>query len=703
MATRLIALLVLALSLLPLSGLIPGGESDPEYRARLVDWVNGLVLCGGLGGLAAYIVRARRRRVVPVHAAGVSSGAGHSGDASDRASDDPDGSAGVAAGSAGSLFVWVLAGLSFAVYALIARQVFSGNPLLVDEIVQVLQARWYAAGQLSVPTPPIREFFSILHLVDLGDRTYSQFPAGGPAMLALGTLLGGEWLVGPTVGALSVVLFARLLALLEPRAPRGWHRGTTALFAVTPFGAFMFGSHMNHATTLVWLLLATVALGLATARDEASPAWGLVAGIALGAAASIRPMDGAAFALPAAGWLLSRARRGLRPLLTLLLSGAGIALPLGLLMWVNFRTTGRPLLFGYDLLWGAGHGIGFHRSPWGPIHTPLRGLELIGLYFTRLSVYLFETPFPALVPAAIALWLRPVLRSLDRYLFASALLVIVGYWAYWHDGFYLGPRFMFPLLPVLVLWSGRSWLAFSERFVRGSLPRIALGVGLSVGALYAGVTIAIVRAVQYRNGMTSMRVHIGQESAAAGVHHALVLVKESWGSQLIVRLWARGVSRSETEILYRSADACRIETVLHQLEADDIRGAAALERLRPLQADSARLVASTRSPDYTERMLPGLSYSAECEASIHRDQQGFSQLAPLRLAEDGNVYARWLPGREAEIAAQYPDRAVYLLERESSALGAPFVWKRLDRRVSPAPPIRPGDGVPRRSLPKGAN
>ncbi|MCE9602200.1 MAG: hypothetical protein K8S21_08315 [Gemmatimonadetes bacterium] len=683
MATRLIALLVLALSLLPISGLIPGGESDPEYLARVIDWANGLALCGGLGGLAAYIVRARRRRAVPAGGAIGPSGARSTGDPSDPAADQPLGSADLLVGTAGPRFAWVLAGLAFVIYALIAQQVFSGNPLLVDEIVQVLQARWYAAGHLSVPTPPIREFFSLLHVVDLGDRTYSQFPAGGPAMLALGTLLGGEWLVGPIVGALSVLLFARLLALLEPGASRGWHRGTTALFALTPFGAFMFGSHMNHATTLVWLLLATVALGLATARDDASPVWGLVAGVALGAAASIRPMDGAAFALPAAGWLLWRARLGARPLMTLLLSGVGIALPLGALMWVNLRTTGRPLLFGYDLLWGAGHGVGFHRSPWGPIHTPLRGLELVGLYFTRLSIYLFETPFPALVPAAMALWLRPVLRPLDRFLFASALLVIIGYWAYWHDGFYLGPRFMFSLLPVLVLWSARSWLAISERFVRGSLPRIALGVSLSVGALYAAVTIAIVRAEQYRNGMTSMRVHIGQESAAAGVHDALVLVKESWGSQLIVRLWARGVSRSETEILYRTADACRIETVLQELEVRDVRGAAALERLRPLQADSALLVPSTRSPDYTERMLPGLSYSAECEASIRRDQQGFSQLAPLRLAEDGNVYARWLPGREAEIEAQYPGRAVYLLERESSALGAPFIWRRLGLQASP--------------------
>lgn len=680
MATRLIALLVLALSLLPVAGLLPGGESDPEYSTRLLDWASGLALCAGLGGLAVFLVRSRHRgRVGGIVATDQSAGVQTALRAVTSTGTETDPT--VRAGSAGALFVWSVAAVAFALYSLIARRVFSGNPLLIDEIVQVLQARWYASGQLAVPTAPIREFFSILHLVDVGDLTYSQFPAGGPAMLALGSLVGAEWIVGPVVGALSVVLFARLLALLEPFASRRWHRATTVLFAVTPFGAFMFGSHMNHATTLLWLLFATVALGVATASDRAHPVWGLVTGFALGAAATIRPMDGAAFAIPAALWLLWRARLGRRPLLTLLLSGVGIALPLAAMLWVNVRTTGKPLLFGYDLLWGAGHGLGFHRSPWGPIHTPQRGLELISLYFTRLSVYLFETPFPALLPAAAALWLRPALRPLDRYLFASALLVVVGYWAYWHDGFYLGPRFMLPLLPLLVLWSARLPLAFAERFARGSLPRLALGVTLTVGAVYAAVSVAIIRVPQYRNGMTSMRVHIERESAAAGVHHALVLVKEGWGSQLIVRLWARGITRSDAEILYRNADACRIETVLGELEANGIHGRDALERLVPLQSDSARLEGSTRSPDFSEKMLPGLTYSPVCEANILRDQQGFFQLAPLRLASDGNVYARWLPGREAEIAAQYPDRTVYLLERESSALGAAFVWRRLGPEV----------------------
>jgi hypothetical protein len=61
LASRLIALLVLALSLLPFANLLPGGESDPEYAARMLDWAYGFALCGGLGGLAAYIARSRRR------------------------------------------------------------------------------------------------------------------------------------------------------------------------------------------------------------------------------------------------------------------------------------------------------------------------------------------------------------------------------------------------------------------------------------------------------------------------------------------------------------------------------------------------------------------------------------------------------------------------------------------------------------------
>jgi hypothetical protein len=57
--------------------------------------------------------------------------------------------------------------------------------------------------------------------------------------------------------------------------------------------------------------------------------------------------------------------------------------------------------------------------------------------------------------------------------------------------------------------------------------------------------------------------------------------------------------------------------------------------------------------------------------------RGFSHFAPIRLTRDGNVYVRWLPGREREISGHYPGRAVYLLGRAGDGVEAPFTWTRL--------------------------
>ena len=72
--------------------------------------------------------------------------------------------------------------------------VFSGRPLLIDEMVQIIQARIFASGALWLPAPAHPEFTSSMHLID-GGKLYGQFPAGGPAMLALGACSGrsGWW------------------------------------------------------------------------------------------------------------------------------------------------------------------------------------------------------------------------------------------------------------------------------------------------------------------------------------------------------------------------------------------------------------------------------------------------------------------------------------------------------------------------------
>ncbi len=643
------------LGFLPIANWLPGGEVDRAYADRFAGWGYGTAICVGVGIVFAIFWRKRAAAAVLV--------------AQKESPRD----------SLPDLSLWLLPLASFVLYTLIARYVFSAKPLLIDEIVQLFQARIYAAGHLWLPVAAHREFFSILHVVDTGDKVYSQFPPGGPAMLALGELAHAPWLIGPVCGAISVALFARLLTFTDPGASRAFRFGATLLFAVAPFGAFMFGSHMNHVTTLMWLMLAT--LGMAKVAASATPriGWAFANGLGLGAAAAIRPLDAFAFALPAAAWLLLLSWRDKRRWVEVIASGIGVAIPFGAMMWVNAQSTGSPLVFGYEVLWGKAHGLGFHTAPWGAAHTPSRGLELLSLYVTRLQTYLFETPFPAMIPVIAALALTKRLSALDKYLLASAAALGALYFAYWHDGFFLGPRFVFPWLPVLVLFAARLPRLVRERFGAGNVY-VGTNAALATGALMAVGISYPQRVIQYQNGLTSMRVNYTAESARAGVKDALVFVRESWGAQINTRMWERGVSRSATAALYHGTDACLLDRALRDVEARGLSGVAAEKQLEPLLADSSRVRSSPLSPDSTERMLPGARYDQICVARINDDRTGYTHLAPLLLERgSGNIYARDFQARDSLLVNAYPARAVYVLRRRGSEADAPYEWLPLKR------------------------
>lgn len=652
MVVRAVTLVLVALSLLPIAHWIPGGHADRAASARMEDWLLGTALCAVVGILVWFL---RRRRVIaPVVT---------TAQPASRVRD-------------GWRTVTVVAVVGGLLYAAIAQVTFGRKPLLMDEVVQVIQARDLANGRLSHDFPAGPEHFLVLNEVWDGVRAYGQYPVGGPAMLVPGVLSGATWLVGPVLGGLCVLLFWLLIGHTDPLASVKWRRAATTLFAVTPFAAFQFGSHMSHTATLFWLLLAMVALARAT-TDEWSPWWGALVGLAFGAAATIRPLDALVFAMPAGLWLLSRLRRNARARKVALLAVAGVLPPLLLLLLANAATTGHPLRFGYDVLWGAAHGLGFHASPWGPVHTPLAGLELISLYLGRLNVHLFETPFPALVLPALGLWLTGRLRSLDRYLLTSALLLLAGYWAYWHDGFFLGPRFLFPLLPVLVLFGARAIPALRDRIGRRTPAWDGLRAAAATAAVLAVINVIAIREPSYRNGWQSMRVASAGAAEQARVQDAVVLVQESWGAQVIARLWALGVSPADTERLYAEMDLCTMERAVTEAESRGLRGDSAVAWLDPLRSDTALLESRPQSIDRTQQWLPGLEYGPECMAAVARDARGFLTYAPWRLVRDSNVYARWIPGREQDVAAAFPGRVVYLLSRAGPAPDAPLVWTRV--------------------------
>lgn len=648
---RLWAVVLTIFSFLPFANWIAGGHEAPWYNTSLSEWISGSLI--SLGAAVVLFLVLRRLNWWPTGWAGISATA-------ERRSRMTGALLGV---------------LAVILFAVVAIEVLSGRPLLIDEIVQVMQAQILAEGRVSRPADAHPEFFSALHVVDVDGTVYSQFPPGGPLMLLPGVLAGAVWLTGPVFGAIAVVAFWFLVRKTEETP--GTALGAALLFAVAPFMVFMAASHMNHVPALAWLCLALLGLRSITSSAHPRVSVALFTGLCLGAIASIRPVDGIAFALPAGLWLLVRTLRKQTPLPCLLASGVGVAIPLVGVLAYNSATTGSATLFGYELLWGASHGLGFHKAPWGVNHTPARGVELVNLYFMRLQTYLFESPLPSLVPAIASLALVRRLTSFDRYLLASSALLVVGYFAYWHDGFFLGPRFFYLLLPALVLWTARLPAVVRDRFPGFGADRVVL-LTYAVSAVVAVLVSLPVRTRQYSAGMMLTRHDYLAPAQKAGVENALIFVRESWGAQLIARMYALGISRSDAEGLYRTVDTCILDGAIAELETTPLRGLAAMERMRPLTSDSLRLVISALSPDGTERVLPGTTYGATCQRRLLEDRAGYAFFAPLLARDVGtNLYARELHGRDTLLLQRYGDRPLYMLRAVSSEIGASLMLERL--------------------------
>ncbi len=644
------ALVLIVLGLLPVANWIPGGHAAPWYDERVALWLPGTAILAGIAVIAAIVLRGQPG----LWREGAWGRVARRWQAGDRRAD------------------LAIALVALLAYAMIARLVLAGRPLLIDEIIQVWQARVFAAGHLFLPAPTHPEFTAAMHLVETAGRLYGQFPAGGPAMLAVGALFRAEWLVNPVAAAVGVYAFARLLRRVEPGL--GTALAALLLFAFAPFTAFLAGSMMNHVTTMTWILLAAWATACATAEEGAAPRAAFLAGLALGLAATIRPLDAAAFALPTAAWLLWRARRGGRHVAALLASGLGIALPLAALLATNAAWTGDPFRFGYIELWGHSHALGFHEAPWGPPHTPARGIELVNLYLLRLQSYFLETPAPGLLFATGALLLTRRLDGFRRWSLAGSGLLVLAYFAYWHDGFYLGPRFMLPLAPWLAWWTARFPTVLRERRVAPTVERAFVTAGVAALAI-GGAQLLPLRFTQYRNGMLTMRQDPVATAAAAGVKGAVILVRESWGAQLLARLWAAGVSRTAAEQVYRSTDACALDHALEQAARDGSDAPTLLARLAPLRADSSRLIAMRLSPDTTLRAMPGAQWTGRCLRRVVEDRGGFTLWAPILLVRDSNRWIRDLHGRDAlELDGSRP---VYLLAQDTLA-GSPLRLRRVD-------------------------
>jgi hypothetical protein len=543
-----------------------------------------------------------------------------------------------------------------------------------DEFAQRWQAHLLAHGHLSVLGDPQSEFFSTIQTLEVRGRVFSQFPVGGPALLAVGLLAGVPWLVNPLLAGVAAVALYDFVSRISDELTA---RVSAVLFALSPFVLFMSGSEMNHTGTLACILIALAALARWTMATEIKRAsWAsLVIGASLGVAATIRPFDAAVVAammgvfqlvvIRAKPWLL-------RSLIVQCIAGL---IPVALLFATNAATVGQPFAFAYDVLNGPEHRPGFHMTPLGFEHTPRRGLYMISAYLMKLDVGLFGWPVPAmLVIAATLACLRHATRW-DNLLIATLGGLMIGYGAYWSESYHVGPRFLFAAVPVFVYYTARMTTTVRSRIER---PWLRASV-LALVPLWLIVAWLIpphervyfgVRQLTQSYTMSAAAPAIRSAVKSAGLTRALVFLDEGWHSRMASRLRTLGVRPLAAEQIVAQADACRLQ---HALDAADSLGASrAGERaglvMNAVESDAAARQLAQQPPSEQLAMVPGRPLSPDCVAEANRmASHGVSLAAMLPYVDvdsagrlGGDVlYARDFGARNALLQRRYGDRAWY--------------------------------------------
>ncbi|MCL7971860.1 MAG: glycosyltransferase family 39 protein, partial [marine benthic group bacterium] len=422
---------------------------------------------------------------------------------------------------------------------------FARRPLLVDSVFQVFQARIFASGALYAPEPPVEAFFAAQHLLVDGGRWFSQYPPGHAAVLAVGVLAGAVWLIPVALSTGTALL---LYGFTRRAYDLATARLTLVLVAFAPFFWFMGASHMNHVSALFFV---SAFLYLLVRWEDGGGAHVLlVAGLAIGAAFLSRPLTAAAAGLAMAPFVVRRCWRE-RDAKSVLAGALGAVLAIGLYLAYNAATTGDPRVPGYLALWGADHGLGFHATPWGEVHSPLAGLRNELTDLVLLSSLLFEGPVPALLPVGILFAAGWATRRWDMRLAAGFLAIPAAYFFYWHRDAFLGPRYLYSGLAFLLPLAARGILELVRRtsdrvlWSRSALTRVPVSsvvtAMLVLCTAYAALYSTPRRFQVYRTGLASMKVDMARAAAAAGVSDAVVFVPVSWGNRLLARMRGAGV------------------------------------------------------------------------------------------------------------------------------------------------------------------
>lgn len=347
--------------------------------------------------------------------------------------------------------------LAFGFTCYVALVQYQAQPHILDASAYVMQAKIFASGHLSAPTPSNLAAFQGPFMVTYDGRWFAQYPPGASLLLAAGYLLRAPWLIEPIMGALGLWGIYRL--------GRMWYGHATAWIAVflgalSPFYIYLAASYLSHVPAMFFevyfllfltryarrmymrdLVLAAVSWsGLLLTRELSAALVGLVAPVLI-------------FCFY---WRRLRRERG--RLLVGVLAALGVALCGGCVYLIyNYVQTGAALvtpraLFSPADQLGFGIGVGFYGQ-----HTLAAGFVNLDELLTSLSIDLYGWPFYltlAFLPLAFVG--KRVRKRWDVCCLALACVLAAAQVAYFYHGIYLGPRYLFDTLPFLLLLTARG-------------------------------------------------------------------------------------------------------------------------------------------------------------------------------------------------------------------------------------------------------
>ena len=403
---------------------------------------------------------------------------------------------------------------------------YERHPHIADEVSYLYQAKYFAAGMLAMPMPPVPDAFRISLMHFENDKWYSPFPPGWPAMLALGVLAGVPWLVNPLLGGLNILLsYCLLQELLSKRIARL----TIFLLALSPWHVFMAMNYMSHTFSLTCALASVYCLVIA--RRSGHSIWGFLAGLAAGVQFLIRPLDGVILCGLLGLWALGIG--GVRVKWPALASfAAGAAIAVGISLAYNNHLTGDPLrhtLTAYmDVRYGPNRnamgfgperGFGWDALDALPGHTPLEAAMNTVVNLAMLNTELFGWSTGSIG----LLLLFPFVAAagkLDRCLAAWICVFIATYCLYWFTGGPdFGPRYWYLILiPCIVLAARTIFELAAKDDARALLAVIAL-------SLIAAVNYFPWRAVNKYYRYRSMRPGVGELARQHRFGRSVVLVR----------------------------------------------------------------------------------------------------------------------------------------------------------------------------------